>query len=115
MPVTYGYYIYLNTWKDKEVPSLRCDGFLTAKSGDITTILKWNGGDSVEDTKERLCFDIKYCLNIAKPENLEKYKKWGTDIYNFSTENYKNLLEFGKITFDPETRECKAEATCTTK
>ena len=115
MPVTYGYYIYLNKWKDEELPSLRCDGFLTAKSGDTTTILKWTGGESVEDTRERLCFDVKYIVTRCKPENLEKYKKWGMDIYNFSTRNCQNLLEFGKITFDPETRECKAEAACTTK
>lgn len=115
MPVTYGYYIYLNERHDKEIPSLRCDGFLTAKSGSTATILKWSGGESIEDTRKRLCSDIKYVMTTCTPEDLEKYEKWGTDIYNCSIENHKKLLEFGKITFDLETRECKVEATCITK
>lgn len=116
MPVTYGYYIYHNEFKAKEIPSLQCDGFLTAKVGDTTTIVKWVGGPSVEKTKQDMAFEIGAILQDCDPETKQKFSEWGHTIYHIVVEKQNSkLLEFGKITFDETSKTCSVEATCTTK
>lgn len=115
MPKTYGYYIYLNKLLGTDIPALRYDGFLTEKIGDTSTILKWNCGDSIESVKERLRFDVEYCLNQFDTKSLVTYKTCGVRIYKASVAYNEKLLEFGKISFDPETKVCEMEAVCTTK
>lgn len=115
MPVTYGYYIYHNEFKAKEIPSLQCDGFLTAKVGDTTTIVKWVGGPSIEKTKQDMAFEIGAILQDCDPETKQKFSEWGHTIYNMGKKRNDKLLEFGKITFDETSKTCSVEATCTTK
>lgn len=115
MPKTYGYYIYLNKLLGTGIPALRYDGFLTEKIGDTSTILKWNCGDSIESVKERLRFDVEYCLNQFDSQSMATYKACGERIYKSSVAYNEKLLEFGEIIFDPETKVCELEAVCTTK
>ena len=117
MPKTYGYYIYLNKLLGTDIPALRYDGFLTEKIGDTSTILKWNCGDSIESVKERLRFDVEYCLNHLdpNPQSMATYKVCGERIYKASVAYNEKLLEFGKISFDQEIKVCEMEAVCTSK
>lgn len=112
MPVTYGYYIYRNKL---DLPSLQCDGFLTAKAGDTTTIVKWVGGASLEKTKQAMISDIRYILQDCNAEGKKKLSKLGSSLYSMTKERNDKLLEFGKITFDETSKACNVEATCTTK
>ena len=115
MPKTYGYYIYLNKLLGTDIPAFRYDGFLTEKIGDTSTILKWNCGDCIESVKERLRFDVEYCLNQFDPKSLATYKMCGKEIYKATVAYNEQLLEFGKISFDSDTRVCEMEEVCTTK
>lgn len=115
MPKTYGYYIYLNKLLGTDIPALRYDGFLTEKIGDTSTILKWNCGDSIESVKERLRFDVEYFLNQFDSQSMATFKVCGERIYKANVAYNEKLLEFGRISFDPETKVCEMEAVCTTK
>lgn len=93
----YGYYIYHNSRFEKSIPSLKLDGFITAKEGGVTNIIKWCGGETPEKLREKMVWEITYVLEPCEQDTAMKFAKWAQEIHRLGKERGDALVEFGVI------------------
>lgn len=93
----YGYYIYHNSRFEESIPSLKLDGFITAKEAGVTTIIKWCGGETPEKLREQMVWEIVNVLEPCEQDTAMKYAKWAQEIRRLGEQRGDTLVEFGVI------------------